>query len=337
MTGAEKSAGDHARQGIRSAVDGMGTKADHLVLRRRVAVRQADARSDASAAEAEAVRLVSVNRVVALLGGTNSAQAEQLARGADAVGVPVVVQAALPKPGETTFSMAPSLGRRGQVLGKYTAAVTKAEKIAVCTDERSNAAGPVADAFARQLPRDGAPRFSFKKADEFPQVVGSAASVKPQAVLFVGSGRDLARFRGELQKALPSVTVFFGGDESSLPALLDDRAGGEGVYLATSYIAGDESAANQDFVKKYEEQFHEPPDVNAALAYDGTRLLAEAIRKAGAITAAKVRDALAETDGFESVTGALKFGKDRHAKRPLFVVQIKNGQPVLQKRYGTDD
>jgi branched-chain amino acid transport system substrate-binding protein len=358
LTGTDKPMGDRARQGISIAVDELNSKAEELILGRKVVVRHADAHSDSRAAEAEAVRLASVNRVVALLGGTDAVQAEQLARGAEAAGVPVVLQAAVPAPGDRAFSVVPSLGRRGNVLGKFASVEKKFGKVAIILEERFSAASPVADAFARELPKDAAPRFTYQKAeetasreapkdgvprppiknaDDLPAAIAKAMAAKPEAVLFIGSAHEFPGLRSELRKSLPSAPVIFGGDDSGLSALQSDPSVGEDVYAATSYLPGDETAANQSFIKRYQEQFHEQPDVNAALAYDGTRLLAEAIRKAGTMNPVKVREALAETDGFESVTGALKFGKDHHAVRPLYVVQIKKGQAVLQKRYGGEE
>ena len=331
MTGADKSIGDHARQGASIAVTELNT-ADNLVLAHKVMIRQADAKS----AEAEAVRLVGVNRVVALLGGTDSAQAEQLARGAESAGVPVVLQVAVPLLGERAFSIVPSLSRRGQALAKFVRE-KKLSKVAVALDERSSSAGPVADAIAGEFPKESVARFTLKSPEELPAVAGKVADAKPQAAVFLGSAQDALKWSVQMKKALPNVSLFYSGDESGLPVLLGDRAASDDVYLITSYFAGDETAENQSFVKSYQEQHSELPDVNAALAYDATRLLAEAIRTAGSINPVKVREALSKLDTFASVTGPLTFGPDHHAVRPLFVVQIKDGQAVLRKRYGADE
>jgi branched-chain amino acid transport system substrate-binding protein len=332
MSGPEKIEGDHARQGIRIAV---GEVNQDPVLGKKIAVRHADARS----AEAEAVRLASANRVVALLGGTDSIQAEQLARGAESAGVPIILQAALPSgsPGENVFSCAISLSRRGQVLGKFAAQEKKAGKVALFVDERLSAAGPVAEAFRRELPAEGTQRLDYKSPEDFARLVQQAASAKAAAVLFAGSIRDWARFHAEVQKVLPAATVFYGGEESHLPELLADPAASEGMYLATCYVASADTAANQEFVATYREQHHEPPDVNAALAYDGARLICQVLRKAGVSNAARLREVLPQVQEFSSLTGPLAFGKDHHAQRPVFIVQIKKGQLVVEKRYAPAD
>jgi branched-chain amino acid transport system substrate-binding protein len=332
MSGPEKIEGDHARQGIRIAV---GEVNQDPVLGKKIAVRHADARS----AEAEAVRLASANRVVALLGGTDSIQAEQLARGAESAGVPILLQAALPSgsPGENVFSCAVSLARRGQVLGKFAAQEKKAGKVALFVDERLSAASPVAEAFRRELPADGTQRLDYKNAEDFARLVQQAAGAKSAALLYIGSVRDWPRFHAEVRKALPAAMVFYGGEESHLPELLADPATGEGVYLATCYVASADTAANQEFVAAYREQYHEPPDVNAALAYDGARLICQVLRKAGTSNSARLREALPQVQEFSSLTGALAFGKDHHAQRPVFVVRIKKGEIAVEKRYTPAD
>lgn len=322
LSGSEKTTGEQAQRGIRLAV----TQADidsNLVLGRRIAVRHADSRGEGHDAEAEAVRLVSVNRVVALLGGTDAVQSEHLIRGAESAGVPVVVQAAPPAGtlSENAFCCTPSLSRRGSVLARFVAREgLKAKTIALVVDERDRAAVALMDAFRSAAPKDRVTRFGFQKPEEFVDAVVRAAKAKPRAIVFAGSVRDLPRLRSEVHKASLDVTLVFAAEDSALPALVADKDAGENVYAITTYLASDPASGNAEFSQKYQAQYHEPPDGNAALAYDGARMLFEAIRAANTTTAATVREALAGLQGFESVTGPLTFAADHFAKRPLFVV-----------------
>ena len=79
----------------------------------------------------------------------------------------------------------------------------------------------------------------------------------------------------------------------------------------------------------------EEPDAQAALTYDATRMLLEAIRKAETIDGKKIRDTLAEMT-FEGLTGPIKFSPDRRAVRAAFVVEWKDG-PVRVKRYDPEE
>jgi ABC-type branched-subunit amino acid transport system substrate-binding protein len=284
--------------------------------------------------------LVSVNRVAALLGGTDAVQSEHLARGAESAGVPVIVQAAFPARvlNENAFCCAPSLSRRGEVIGRFVSQNgLKADNVVLLVDERDRAALAVADAIRNSSSNVQVTRFGFQKLEEIADLLARAAKAKPKAIVFACSGRDLRRLRVEQEKLSLHVPVVFAGEDVALPSLIAERDIGEGVYAVTSFSASNPVSAKSEFFKKYQGQFHEPPDVSAALSYDSARILTEALRTANTTSAGALREALAGLHGFESVTGPLSFGEDHFARRPLFAVQITQGQATLMRHYGADE
>src|SRR5688572_9010858 len=74
-------AGDSGRKGVQLAVK-EANDANGLVAGRRLAVLAPDVGEGANAPSAVATRLISVNRVPALIGGSDGPQAEQLGRAA---------------------------------------------------------------------------------------------------------------------------------------------------------------------------------------------------------------------------------------------------------------
>jgi branched-chain amino acid transport system substrate-binding protein len=54
-------------------------------------------------------------------------------------------------------------------------------------------------------------------------------------------------------------------------------------------------------------------------------MLADAIKKTGSTTAAKVRDALAAEKDFVGVTGKITMDANRNASKPAVILEIKNG------------
>src|SRR5581483_4629601 len=148
----------------------------------------------------------------------------------------------------------------------------------------------------------------------------------PQAVLLAGTAADLGRLRARLGEK-SSVPLLFGGDAENLAALQADREAGEGVYLATPYVADAGVPQGQEFAKKYQERFHELPDLYAGLAYDSARLLFEGMRRAKSTPAGKAREELPKIDHFDSLTGPLAVNPDDHyARRPVFVVRLQDRQ-----------
>jgi branched-chain amino acid transport system substrate-binding protein len=65
--------------------------------------------------------------------------------------------------------------------------------------------------------------------------------------------------------------------------------------------------------------------------YDAMLLLADAVTRAGSLDGAKIRDALAATDGFEGVTGTFRFDENRNPMKRAVIMEIKNGRTHFLK------
>ena len=112
------------------------------------------------------------------------------------------------------------------------------------------------------------------------------------------------------------------GDGSSAQELID-LAGedAEGVYCTGPPLT-DFLPAAQNFIARYEASFPREPGAYAALMYDATMLLADAMERAGSFDSAEIRDALEATDGFEGLAGPVMFTEDNTLARSNFVVLV---------------
>jgi branched-chain amino acid transport system substrate-binding protein len=84
--------------------------------------------------------------------------------------------------------------------------------------------------------------------------------------------------------------VFIGGD--GWQGILADTVTSEGAFIGMSFTPEDPSPAAQAFVAAFKKKFNTIPDAHAALAYDATRLIAQALKAKGPHRKA-VRDYLA--------------------------------------------
>ena len=105
------------------------------------------------------------------------------------------------------------------------------------------------------------------------------------------------------------------------------------------FVAGEGPPQSLEFAKKYQERFKEAPDLHAALAYDGLRLLFEAMRRAKSFQSAKILEELANTDraNFETLSGTLTFNRYHAARRPLYVAQVEDGQLRNSKLFPAEE
>ena len=73
--------------------------------------------------------------------------------------------------------------------------------------------------------------------------------------------------------------IFIGGD--GWQGIVADTATSEGTYIGMSFTPEDPSPAARAFVAAFQKKFGTTPDAHAALAYDATKLVAQALRHSG--------------------------------------------------------
>ena len=96
------------------------------------------------------------------------------------------------------------------------------------------------------------------------------------------------------------------------------------VYFTTAYTTVGASAQLQAFIDAYKAEYNEEPNMFAALAYDATNVLIQAIEEAGSSEGAAVQAALAKIS-FNGVTGSFTFDATHTPIKPVLVVNLVDG------------
>ena len=96
------------------------------------------------------------------------------------------------------------------------------------------------------------------------------------------------------------------------------------VYYTTAYTTVGASDALQAFIDAYKAEYNEEPGMFAALAYDSTNLLIQAIEKTGSTDPEAVRNAV-ESINFDGVTGSFSFDDTHTPIKSVLVVTLVDG------------
>lgn len=131
-------------------------------------------------------------------------------------------------------------------------------------------------------------------------------SVSPDLVFVAGTEASGIGFLREARRQRLDA-LFVGGDGWS--GVVVDPAASEGAWVGSPFSATDSRPRARAFVEAFRRRFEMAPDGNAALAYDATMLLAQAVRDAGAERAQVQRYLRSLRSGheFQGVTGAIAF------------------------------
>ena len=219
----------------------------------------------------------------------------------------------------------------GVILARFASGVggtSAALKQASILYENDSYGRGLADAFRRAF-RGTIVSFDpiSEKVDAEPFV--SYLKMKQPGIVFV-AGREnsaLAILREARRQQFDAV--FIGGD--GWQGIVTDTAASNGAYVGTSFNAEDPTPEVQRFVHAFESKYHVKPDAFAALAYDATKLIAQAIRKNGP-DRKSIRNFLAglePSSPFEGVSGPIYFNSSGDPMGMGFhVAQVVSGQLV---------
>lgn len=174
-----------------------------------------------------------------------------------------------------------------------------------------------------------------KDTDVTAQLTNIKSNADAEALLVFGFGQGPAIVTRNY-KQLGMTTPLYQSHGVASKAFLDltgDAAEGmrlpvTGVLIADQLPAGPQRAVLEDFIADYSAKYGSEPSAFAGHAYDGLYLMVEAIKRAGTIDKAAIREALEATAGFVGITGEFNFSASDHLGLSLdafHMVEVQNG------------
>jgi branched-chain amino acid transport system substrate-binding protein len=153
-------------------------------------------------------------------------------------------------------------------------------------------------------------------------------------MLYIAAGPDDV---GTIVKQFRDAGVkkpIMGGDGYDTPLLVQvGGAGAENVYFTTHSLmdASLGTDAVKAFIAAYQAEYKTPPEnAFAGLGYDTVKLLADSIKRAGKADPKAIREALNATKDLPGVTGAITFQPgSRIPQKGVTVILVKDGKFTL--------
>lgn len=167
-----------------------------------------------------------------------------------------------------------------------------------------------------------------EKDTDFSAILTKVKASKPD-VVYLPDYYNIVNLATKQAKEKGITIPFMGGDGWDSSDL--DRAAADGGYYTNHYSSSDPRPEVQNFLKAYGAKYNGAvPDALAALAYDATNLLLQAIKEAGTATDTdKVRAAL-ENIRFNAVSGTITYDAAHNPVKPAPILAVRNGEIVVE-------
>ncbi len=343
LTGAEATFGLSTDNGIKLAVEEINAAGGVNLAGKshKVVLKSEDTEGKPEKAGTVVTKLITADKVAAVLGEVASSVTLAGAPVSQQFGVPMISPSStnpqVTAVGDMIFRVCFIDPFQGYACAKFATSDLKVTKAAILFDQAAAYSVGLKDEFEKNFKKMGgeivAVEAYTKGESNFNPLLTKIREKGAQLLFIPGYYTDVANIALQARKLGMTMPMLGGDGWDSSDLAKNGGAAIEGSFYSNHYASDQPTPEIQKFVKTYQAKFGgETPDGLAALGYDAARVLFDAMQRAGTTDGAKLRDAIASTKDFKGVTGTISINDKRDAVKPAVIVEMKGGKPVFRAR-----
>lgn len=345
MTGNNATFGKSASNGATLAIKQVNAKGG--VLGKQLTLVTADNKSEAAEAANAMQKLITQDKVVAVIAPIASssviagAQVNQdnkvLAISPTASNPKVTVDPATNKVRDFMFRAAFIDPFQGSVMANFATKTLKAKTAAIYIDNSSDYAKGLGQFFKETFIKNGgqivAEEAYLAKDTDFKATLTKIKVTNADVIFVPGYYQEVGMLIKQAREIGLNMPVLGGDGWDS--AKLSEIAGGAALnntFFANHYSPDDNSDSIKSFVEAYKTEYNETPDAFAALSYDATMMVIEAIKRANSVDTVKIKDELAKTKDYMAVSGKITLNESHDAVKSAVIIEMKDGKQTFKEK-----
>lgn len=334
LTGDVKTFGESCKNGFLAAIDDYAKTG-----RYQISPVIADDRNDATEGTNAALKLITQDRVLGLIGPLTSKVAVPVSELAEKNKVPMITGSAT-NPKVTVYD-----NRRksyifracfidpfqGRVAADFALRDLKAKTAAVLFDVGNDYSKGLAEFFKATFVKGQGQIVgyeSYQKDDvDFSALITKLGLKKPEVIFIPDYYNKVALIAKQVRENGLKATLM-GGDGWDSPELV--KIGGSAIignYFTNHYSPERKDKVAEAFINKYKQRYGQVPDSLAALGYDATMIFLQALDKAPKPTPEEIRKGLAGLKGFKGVTGTISFDANGDPVKSAVILKVEKEGP----------
>ncbi|MDI6617473.1 MAG: ABC transporter substrate-binding protein [Clostridiales bacterium] len=313
---------------------------------KQIELDKADNKSDNAEAANVATKLITNDRVVAILGPATSGNTKAASAVATRHKVPLISASATAdditvdsngKVRDYIFKTCFSDSFQGVIMANFAYEDLQKKNAAVLIDSTSDYSKGLAKNFKQKFGELGGKITTEQayqaKEKDFRAVLTKIKGSNPDVLYLPGYYESVGLIVKQARELGFNVPVL-GGDGYDSPKLTQ-IAGNDvlnDVYFTNHYSSKDTSPEVVKFINAFKAKYNKVPDAFNALGYDLEYFLADALNRAGAADPAKIKEALASTKDFKGITGTLSIDEFHNPVKAATILEMKDGVQTFVKK-----
>lgn len=316
------------------------------VLGKQLEEVKVDNKSDNAESANVATRLITRDKVVAVLGAATSGNTKAAATAATQNKVPLISGSATAedvtvdsngKVRDFVFKTCFSDSFQGVMMSNFAFTDLGLKKTAILVDAASDYSKGLTKNFKDTYTKLGGQVVSEESYQtgekDFKAVLTNIKAKNPEVLYVPGYYEEVGLVIRQARELGLNVPIL-GGDGFESPKLAE-LAGKDAlnkVYYTTAYSSMDTTPEVAKFREAFKSKYGKEPDAFNALGYDLAYFLVDGLKRAGSADPVKLKDALAATKDFKGVTGTFSVDKTHNPVKSVTIIEMKNGVPNFLKK-----
>lgn len=345
MTGNNATFGQSATNGAKLAIKEVNAKGG--VLGKQLTLVVADNKSEAAEAANAMQKLLTQDKVVAVIAPIASSSVIAAAQ----VNADNKVLAISPTASNPKVTVDPNTGKvrefnfraafidpfQGSVMATFAQNSLKAKTAALYIDNSSDYAKGLGQFFKETFEKNGgkivASEAYLAKDTDFKATLTKIKAQNPDVVFVPGYYQEVGMIIKQAREL--GLTVPFLGGDGWDSAKLPEIGGAQALnntFFSNHYSPDDNSPAVQTFVAAYKKEYNQTPDAFAALSYDATMMVIEAMKRVNSADPVKIKDELAKTKDYQAVSGLISFDAKHDPIKSAVIIEMKDGNKTFKEK-----
>jgi branched-chain amino acid transport system substrate-binding protein len=345
MTGSNATFGQSATNGAKLAIKQVNDKGG--VLGKKISLVVADNKSEAAEAANAMQKLITQDKVLAIIAPIASSS---VIAGAQ-VNMDNKVLAISPTASNPNVTVDPATGKvrdflfraafidpfQGSVMANFATKTLKGKTAAIYIDNSSDYAKGLGKFFKETFEKNGGQvvieEAYLAKDTDFKATLTKIKAANPDVLFVPGYYQEVGMIIKQAREMGLMMPVLGGDgwDSAKLPEIAGAQALNN-TFFANHYSPDDNSQAIKTFVEAYKQEYGQTPDAFAALSYDATMMIIEAMKRANSEDPVKIKDELAKTKDYAAVSGTITLNDTHDAVKSAVIIEMKDGKQTFKEK-----
>ncbi len=343
LSGPVATYGQASLDGIKMAMEEINAAGG--IKGKKIELKEYDNKSEPAEATTLATKLMTSDKVVAVLGPATSGNFKATIPIATKDKVPVISGSATADDvtvddkgvKEYAFRTCFNDSFQGNAMANFASKKLNKTKAVMIVDSSSDYSKGLAENFKKTFTANGGTIVGEEayvtKDTEFNPILTRIKNQDFDVIYLPGYYNEAGKIIKQA-RALQITAPVLGGDGFDSPVLLE-QAGASAlndVYFTNHYSSLDQDPKVVKFIADFKAKYNSEPNAFHALGYDTMKFLADAIGRASAVDGESIKTALAETKDFSAVTGTFSVDGNHNPVKAIVVIGLKDGQQATSEK-----